>query len=275
MSRVIKEYPFNKKFGESLIASANTIKDIKLPGLFLDMVDLDTRRSEVIALQAECYCLEEEPGIHVSLVQLDRNNNKTDIKTAETVIDEVAFCDAMYECFLAEQSLEDTPFIRDIVTNLVKLYVKERTTSSCFTTDYGYDGFGVICSGKDIIGTVDNLKISNDFNLTFNYCVGNFNLTNVKDCKIFFTTGKAVFCISDIKACNVASSSDYYCTYYVTDYFFKKEKFPVAEDEYSSFSSFSEFGAEKFLSERTIFLDNHSENEKDRDLVYEGFFDLL
>lgn len=274
MSRVIKEYPFCAALGEKLTASADSIEAIRLPGVFLDIVSLDTRRSEVVSLKTKCYCLEETQGIHIYLVQVDHNNNDTEIRTKERVIDEVAFCDTMHECFNQEKQLEEDKFVREVITDLVRDYVMDRTSSCSFTTDFDYEGFGVICTGDNIIGTTDIFKVNNQFEISFDHCVGNVNLNNVKDCKIFFKVNKASFCIADISNCKVSTDSNYYCTYKIPDYTISRAKLPVDDKVWKSFAKFED-DVDKFFADRIAFLEEQEQKSSNEADFTDGLFDLL
>lgn len=261
MSRRIKTYPFNQKFNDELAADADSIKDLKLPGAYVECVSVETGQKEIVSIKTKVYALEESKGVHLYLVEEDKDGVETDKKSEEIIVDEIQFCDALHDAICKETTAEETPFIQQIITTAIENYAKSEVSGDRWLCTVNYDGFGVIRSGESIIGTFDRVNFSKD-TVTLDYSVGNVNLNNIADCNIWFKTGSKCFKFTEVSMKSVTSTNDYYCTYVLDKY---KGKFLseicVDDSVFEGLVRYSEQTAEQFLEERTSIIDNEDDEE--------------
>lgn len=262
MSRRIKTYPFNQNFNDELAADADSIKDLKLPGAYVECVSVETGQKEIISIRTKVYALEESKGIHLYVVEEDKDGVETDKKSEEIVVDEIQFCDALHDAICKETTAEETPFIQQIITTAIENYAKSEISGDKWLCTVNYDGFGVIRTGDSIIGTFDRVIFNKD-TVTLDYCVGNVNLNNIVDCNIWFKTGKKCFKLVDISMKNVTSINDYYCTYTLDKY---KGEFLsdicVDSSVFEGLVQYSDDTAEQFLKERTNIIDTEEDEQE-------------
>ena len=262
MSRRIKTYPFNQKFNDELGIDADTVESLKLPGAYIDCLSLTTKQKEILTVKTKVYALEESKGIHLQLVEEDREGHETGDKSEEIVIDEIKFCDSIHKAVCDDVTVEEIPFIKKTIMSLIEDYAKNQISGDRWLCSVNYDGFGAIMTDDTIIGTVDRVTFEKE-SIVLDYCVGNFNLNNIINCSIVFKTGNKAFKLTDIKMKNVTSNNDYYCTYTIEDY--KGEllsEFPLKDDIFDGFVSYSNKTAEQFVEQRTSLIDSE-EDEQD------------
>lgn len=262
MSRRIKTYPFNQKFNDELAADADSIKDLKLPGAYVECVSVETGRKEVISIKTKVWALEESEGIHLQLIEEDKDGVETSYKSEEIVINEIQFCDALHDAACKDTTAEETPFIQQTITKAIEDYARSQISGDKWLCTIHYDGFGVIKTGDTIIGTIDRVTFNKN-TIILDYCVGNFNLNNIEDCSILFKAGNKGFKLTDIKMQNVTSINDYYCTYIIDSY---KGEFllnvPIDDTMFEWFVRYSDETAEEFMEQRISVIDNNIEEEQ-------------
>lgn len=269
MGRRIITYPFNEKFHDAIVADAETIKDIKLPGAYVECRSIVTGEKSILSVKPVVFALEDEPGIHFYLVEEGNNNHDEQRKSSETVIDEIEFCNALYGAIMADITAEETEFIRNLITNQLQHYATYELTEDKWLSTIRYEGFGVIRSGEIIIGTIDQVMFNKD-NLILDQCVGNVNLNKIVNCNIWFKSGNKGFKLSDITMDNVKSDNDYYCTYTLTGCKGEfLEDICIPEETYKSLVRFSEDTAEQFLAERINLLNDETEEENNSSSIYD------
>lgn len=262
MSRRIKTYPFNQRFNDEIAVDANTIKDMKLPGAYVESLSIATGEREIVSLRAEVYALEESKGIHFYLVEETKDGVETGNTSDEIVIDEIAFCDALHEAICNDITIEECKYVRRIITSEIEKFAKTKMSGDKWLTTINYDGHGVIMSSDFIIGTVDRTTFNKE-NIVLDYCVGNFNLNNIENCSIVFKTENKIYRLSDISMESVTSDNNsYYCTYTISKY--KGEflnELPVNESIFDGFINYSETVADEWLEQRTKIIDNEEEQD--------------
>lgn len=261
MSRRIKTYPFNQEFNDEIAADADSIKDLKLPGAYVECISVATGQKEIMTLRTDVYALEESKGIHLQLVEEDDKGNETGRKSDEVIIDEIKFCNAIHEAVINKSTIERDSFVKDIITSTVEEFARSKVSGDKWLCTVNYDGFGVIRSGDTVIGTCDRTVFEKD-KIILDYCVGNFNLNNIIDCNIFFKAGDKCYKLSDIKMKSVTSANDYYCTYTIEGY---KGEFlhdiPIDDSVFKDFVRYSDDTAEQFVEQRISIIDNGEEEQ--------------
>lgn len=263
MSRRIKTYPFNQEFNDEIVADADSIKDLKLPGAYVECISVTTGTKKIITLRTDVYALEESKGVHLQLIEEDDKENETGRKSDEVIIDEIKFCDAIHEAVINKLTVENDSFIKDIIKETIEEFAKSKVTGDEWLCNINYDGFGVIRTGDTIIGTFDRVIFDKN-TVTLDYCVGNFNLNNIFDCNVLFKIKNKCFKLFDIEMKSVNSVNDYYCTYVIEKY--KGEflsEIPVDEEVYKDFVRYSEDTADLFLEQRINVTDNSIEEQDD------------
>lgn len=262
MGRRIVTYPFNEKFHDIIAADADTIQDIKLPGAYVECRSIATGEKNILSVKPVVFALETEPGIHFYLVE-EHDNQEEQKRSSEVIIDEIEFCNALYNAVMTDITAEETEFIRDLIANQLQHYAMFELTEDKWLSTIKYDGFGVIKSDDTIIGTIDQVMFTKD-SLILDQCVGNVNLNKVVNCNIWFKSGNKGFKLSDINMDNVKSDNDFYCTYTLTGYKGEfLEDICVPEETYKSLVRFSENTAEQFLSERIDLLNEEEKEEQE------------
>lgn len=262
MSRIIKQYPYTEEFKDEVQVSANTISTLRFPGAYIECISFSDDYDKVISLATNVWAEEDTKGIHAHVVEKDKDGNKTGKKSKEIVIDEIQFCDAIYDICREDKSAESSPFIRDIIYDLVQDFAINEMKGDLWLCGVNYDGHGIICSGEDIIGTIDRVVFEKG-SLILNYCVGNINLNNIENCNIKFHTNDKHFILNDIKMQNVTSDNEFYCTYCLSDYKGTYSDEPVFdEDIFEGFVPYSPENEEQFFEQRNslTYYDSSSES---------------
>jgi len=262
MSRRIKTYPFNQRFNDEIAVDADTIKDLKLPGAYVECISVATGKKDIISIKTKVWALEESEGIHLQLVEEDKDGVETDKRSEETVIDEIKFCDALHDAVCKETTAEETPYIHKIISQEIERYAKSQVSGDKWLCTINYDGFGVIRTGDDIIGTFDRVIFNKD-SIVLDYCVGSANLNNIVDCNIWFNAHDSkCFKLTDITMKSVTSDNDFYCTYTIEKYTGSfVPNICVSDEVFKDFVRYSEDTAEQFLRERTAVIDSATEEE--------------
>lgn len=272
MSRIIKQYPYSKVLDDEAYLKAESVQKISLPIVRLSGIELEENKNYLssanrlnyinVSLQPKMYAKETEKGIFMYLVELE-NGEETDKKSEEFIIEEEIFADNLYKAMENEISFDESHYLKEILSNKVLAsYTDNYLKRDILLINTYYGGFGIIMSGNTVVGTVDRIKLQQDDDLILTYCVGNFDLNNLVQCKVVFHTHNIWLCFSDIVMRRVMCDNDYFCTYLIESYtmayskhgniFCDIKELPVLVD-YSSES------CEEFLEQRTTLIEKLQE----------------
>lgn len=275
MSRRIATYPFAKEFNDTLTCDADEIKDFELPGVRMECFNFGSDSEEVTAFRSIPRAEEEREGVFIKLVEEDSDGNLTQNESAEICVDEKKFCDSVYEAVVGGDTVEDSKFIQDSVYQLAKNYALSKLSGNKWFFRIDYDGFGVICSGDEIIGTVDSIRFNKD-EVILNRCIGNINLNQVEDCNIQFAVGDKCLKLTQFEMESVTGESENFCTYVLKNYHGEQiESIPVSKEKIEEMKPYSEETAEEFVSARISLIDGVDDDDNTFDMDSRDMYDDL
>lgn len=259
MSRRIATYPFSKEFNDTLECDADSIKDFELPGVRMECFNFENDTEEVTAFRSVPRAEEEREGVFIKLVEEDKDGNLTSNESDEIVIDEKKFCDAIYEAIINGDVAEDSKFIQDSIFKVAKHYALSKLSGGKWFFRVDYDGFGVICSGDEIIGTVDSIRFNKD-EVRLDRCIGNINLNQVEDCNVRFAVGDKCLRLTQFEMESVTSVSENFCTYVLKNYHGEQiDSIPVPADKLEQMKPYSDETADEFFHARIALIEDDSD----------------
>lgn len=275
MSRRIATYPFSKEFNDTLECDADSIKDFELPGVRMECFNFDDNSDEVTAFRSVPRAEEDREGIFIKLVEEDKDGNLTENESEEICVDEKKFCDAIYEAVIGGETAEESKFIQDCVYQLAKSYALSKFSGGKWYFRIDYDGFGVICSGDEIIGTVDSIRFNKE-QVCLDRCIGNIDLNNVENCNVQFAIGDKCLKLTQFEMESVTSESENFCTYVLKNYHGEQiQSIPVPKEKIAEMKPYSEDTAEEFVSARVALIENDEEKDSTFDMDSRDIYDDL
>ena len=264
MSRIIKEYPLVERFGEPLTCTVECINSLLLPKV---KIDYKSHKDNHITttFEPQIRADETEQGIHMQLVELDKDDEPTGVVSDEIILPEIEFCDAIYQSILTKVPVDEGGYIRDHIISLINDFALSEKSLGFWFYDVVYQGEGYIYSDNDIIGTVDILQFDRDDNIILDYCVGNFNLNNIEKCVVKFTTNNKNIVINHVVMLESISNDDYY-TYVLQDSrFIEPKEIDMPRNNFTRY----DINEEEFLEERYKFLSSVSKVQEEEPDIFE------
>lgn len=180
MARVIKTYPKRDGWPDSLDVSSDTLKHIGPPHVSLKIYSVSSNRfNEAKTLNIKLETKSGKPGVKIyGEGKLLKEIDETEF--FDKACDDI---DSMTRSFYA------LPYVSGIVKDAknqlaVKLFEDDGTLSAPIK----FDGIGFILSDKNPIAGIGTLDISAEGIVQFKNCVNAYDLSEVKDARIIFST---------------------------------------------------------------------------------------
>lgn len=265
-SRVIKQYPFDEKIGDEVICHANQIQELRLPSFQLKYFDINNNSVSYKDYIIRCFAKEEEKGVFVRIIGVKENetpemiasrNPEEDEDFSEVVIDEIEFCDNLYNAAVREEFLGNSEYIHSIIHDLSLKHAKDKMINNGqYFFNMDYNGFGLVYSGDDNIATIDSIRFTEESPLILMHCVGNADLNNISNCKIDFLVEDIYsFRIDNFNMESVEGEDEYTCSYKLKDIDIKHiSRLKFNKQTMKSMHSYSKDNIEQFVEERNSLL---------------------
>ena len=266
MSRIIKVFPFNETYNDTIDCDAASVSEFELPGVRMQCFNFDSDKDEITSFRTVARAEEERKGVFLKLVEEDAEGNLTKNESEEIVVDEIEFVDAIYAAVnTGNDTAEDSEFIQKQVYTLAQNHAMSELSGGKWYFKVDYKGFGVICTGDDIIGTVDSVKFTKE-SVVLDYCVGNIDLNQVEDCNIRFSVGGKCFKLTNFKMESVVGHTENLCTYTLKDYHGEIiTEIPVDKEQLDKMIPYEPDKEEEFVAQRMELVDDDTNSD--------GFFD--
>lgn len=265
-SRVIKQYPFDDKIGDEVICHANQIQELRLPSFQLKYFDVNGNSVSYKDYVIRCFAKEEEKGVFIRIVGIKDNESPEMIATrspeedddfSEVVIDEIEFCDNLYNAATREEFLGNSEYIHNIVHDLSLKHAKDKMIKNGqYFFNMDYNGFGLVYSGDDNIATIDSIKFTEESPLILMHCVGNADLNNVNNCKIDFLVEDAYSLrVDSFDMESVEGEDEYTCSYKLKNVDIKHiNRLKFNKQIIKDMHTYSKENVEQFVEERNVLL---------------------
>lgn len=276
-SRVIKQYPFDEKIGDEVICHANQIKELRLPSFQLKYFDINTNSVSFKDYVIRCFAREEDKGVFIRIVGVKENETPEMIATrdpeqdedfSEVVIDEIDFCDNLYNAAIREEFLGNSEYIHKIIHDLSLKHAKDKMIENGqYFFNMDYNGFGLIYSGEDNIATIDSIKFTEESPLILMHCVGNADLNNISNCKIDFLVEDIYSLrVDNFMMESVEGEDEYTCCYKLKDIDIKHiSRLKFNKQTVKSMHSYAKDNIEQFVNERNVLLIKRDKTNFDLD----------
>ena len=260
MSRRIMEWPYNKTFGAPVEVDADTIEEFELPGVRMEAFDFYSNETCIASFLTKAKCYEDKEGIFIKIVEEDREGNLTSNESETVKVDEKEFVTDIYNAIAAGDTAEDSQVVQNTVIKIATDYAMSKLSGGKWFFRVNYEGFGVICTGNEIIGTVDVVCFDKE-KVTLDFCVGNINLNNVEDCNVQFNVNGKCFKLTEFTMDNVKSDNDFYCTYELKNYKGEVINSTPVDDKIADLIPYSFEEAETFVAQRSKIIDGDKKNK--------------
>jgi len=261
MSRRIKSYPFHEAFNDTLECDADSVSEFELPGVRMQCFNFENDTDEITTFRSVARAEEERKGIFIKLVEEDSDGNLTKNESEEIVVDEEQFCDAIYEAINGGDTAEDSEFIQKAVYDAAQKYAMSELSGGKWFFRISYKGFGIICTGDEIIGTVETVEFNKD-NVVLDYCVSNINLNQVEDCNIKFSVGGKCFKLTNFTMESVSGRTENLCTYVLKDYHGEIiDSISVDDEVLESMIPYDESSEDEFIKQRVQLVDGNKTDD--------------
>lgn len=276
-SRVIKQYPFDEKIGDEVICHADQIKELRLPSFQLKYFDINTNSVSFKDYVIRCFAREEDKGVFIRIVGVKENETPEMIATrdpeqdedfSEVVIDEIDFCDNLYNAAIREEFLGNSEYIHKIIHDLSLKHAKDKMIENGqYFFNMDYNGFGLIYSGEDNIATIDSIKFTEESPLILMHCVGNADLNNISNCKIDFLVEDIYSLrVDNFMMESVEGEDEYTCCYKLKDIDIKHiSRLKFNKQTVKSMHSYAKDNIEQFVNERNVLLIKRDKTNFDLD----------
>lgn len=260
-SRLIKQYPYVKKFNDTLEVYADDIAQIEFPDKTISEIVFSYERNHAEwvteRLQVTACAKEDEEGVFFKIHPCGANQNASEIK-----VNEVTMADAWYTASIKEQNIAQQPFVEDILKKLAEKYKEEHSSDLVWFDLLPYVGKGIICSGSTVIGFFDTLLFQSvPDDMQIKNCVGSFDPDAVEDFSIKFHYRDFDIKISNLKYKRTASDDNGLLVYSFssTDNTYQKTKI---SKKYKDMTPYQPENTEEYVQARLDVLNKEIQQSK-------------